>query len=285
MSKLGILAKPLTWFMALMVAAFLAGCGGNGSGGTGGGTSGGTGAGTPTAAGAGTGVGGVGHGPAPVNLGTAGNYVILAKTAISTTSGSAVTGDLGISPAAASFITGFGLVMDGTGCFSTSSMVTGSVYAADYNTGGCATPALLTTAVGDMLTAYTDAVGRAPDYTELAAGNIGGLNLGPATYKWSGVVTIPTDLTLTGGPNDVWIFQIGGGLTVSPGVHITLAGGALPQNIYWATVAAASLDTTSQFKGVLLSSTQITLKTGASTNGRLLAQTGVALDANAVTKP
>lgn len=278
MSKLGTFAKPLTWFMALLLAAFLAGCGGGGSNGA---------AGTviPTAAGAGTGVGGAGHGPAPVNLGTAGNYVILAKTAISTTSGSAITGDLGISPAAASFITGFGLVLDGTGCFSTSSLVTGKVFAADYNTGGCATPALLTTAVGDMQAAYTDAVGRAPDYTEVGAGNIGGLNLGPATYKWSGVVTIPTDVTLTGGPNDVWIFQIGGGLTVSPGVHITLAGGALPQNIFWATVAAASLDTTSQFKGVILSTTQITMKTGASTKGRLLAQTGVALDANAVTQP
>ncbi|MBC8008083.1 MAG: DUF3494 domain-containing protein, partial [Prolixibacteraceae bacterium] len=68
----------------------------------------------------------------------------------------------------------------------------------------------------------------------------------------------------------------------SSGVQIILAGGALPQNVYWATVAAADIGTTSQFKGVLLSQTSIVTKTGASVNGRLLAQTAVNLDANAV---
>ena len=109
------------------------------------------------------------------------------------------------------------------------------------------------------------------------SGNIGGLNLAPATYKWGTGVLIPSNLTLTGGANDVWIFQIAQGLSVSPGVQIILAGGALPQNIYWATFAAASLDTTSKFKGTILSQTSITMKTGATINGRLLAGTGIAL--------
>jgi hypothetical protein len=144
------------------------------------------------------------------------------------------------------------------------------------------TSSALTTATTDQSTAYTDATGRAPDYTELATGNLGGLNLGPATYKWSTGVTIPTDLTLTGGPNDVWIFQIAQGLSVASAVRITLAGGALAQNVYWATFAAADLGTTSHFSGTLLSQTSITMKTGASISGKLSAGTAVNLDTNVV---
>jgi hypothetical protein len=142
---------------------------------------------------------------------------------------------------------------------------------------------LVDNAVADMGTAYTNAAGRAPDYTELGAGNIGGLNLGPATYKWGTGVLIPTDVTLTGGPNDVWIFQIAQGLTVSPGVQVHLAGGALPQNIFWQTFGDAAFDTTSKFKGVILSQTQIVLKTGTTLDGRALAQTQVTLDHTTVT--
>jgi Ice-binding-like len=87
------------------------------------------------------------------------------------------------------------------------------------------------------------------------------------------------------GPNDVWIFQIAQGLTVSSGVQIILAGGALPKNIYWATFAAADLGTTSKFNGVILSQTSIVMKTGASTNGRLMAGTAVDLAQNTVTQP
>ena len=137
-------------------------------------------------------------------------------------------------------------------------------------------------AVADMGTAYADAAARTPDYNELGTGNIGGLNLGPATYKWTTVVSIPTNVTLTGGANDVWIFQISQGLSVASGVQVVLTGGALPRNIFWATVAAADLGTTSKFKGVILSQTSIVTKTGATVNGRLLAQTAVNLDANAV---
>lgn len=120
-------------------------------------------------------------GPAPVVLGTADNYAVLAETLISTTAtaGTAVTGDIGISPAAATFIQGFSLALDPTGCFSTTtpaSLVTGRVYAADYSTGGCTTPANLATAIGDMMIAYTDAAGRTtPDFTELGGGDISGL--------------------------------------------------------------------------------------------------------------
>ena len=274
MNRRQSLLKPLMWSMALLLGASLAACGdGDGAGSSSGG---------PTGAGAGNGAGGAGRGPAPVNLRAAGNFVVLAKTAVSTTGVTAVTGNVGLSPAAASLITGFSLVADATNVFSTSSLVTGQVFAADY---AVPTPSNLTAAVLDMQTAYTDAAGRAPDVTELGAGNIGGLNLGPATYKWGTGVSIPTNVTLTGGANDVWIFQIAQGLTVGNGVQIILAGGALPKNVFWQTFAAADLGTTSQFNGVILSKTEITMKTGASSNGRLLAQTAVSLDKNTVTQP
>jgi len=138
-------------------------------------------------------------------------------------------------------------------------------------------------AVADMGTAYTNAAGRTPDYTELGAGNIGGLNLGPATYKWGTGVLIPTNVTLTGGANDVWIFQIAQGLTVSAGVQVILAGGALPKNIFWQTFGDADFGTTSKFQGVVLSQTQIILKTDSTLDGRALAQTQVTLDKTLVT--
>jgi hypothetical protein len=92
-----------------------------------------------------------------------------------------------------------------------------------------------------------------------------------------------SNVSLTGGPNDVWIFQVSQGLIVASGVQIILAGGALPQNIYWQVFAAADLGTTSQFKGTIISQTSIVMKTGASINGKLLAGTAVNLDHNTVT--
>lgn len=221
-------------------------------------------------------------GPAAVNLGTAGNYVILAKSAISTTGTTSIVGDLGLSPSAASFITGFALSTPPT-TFTTSGLVTGKVYASDYD---APTPATLTTAVLDMQAAYTDAAGRTlPDYTELGAGNIDGLTLTPGLYKWGTGVSIPIGVTLTGGANDVWIFQIAQDLTVGNGAIVTLAGGAQARNIFWQVAGQVTLGTTSAFKGIILSQTLIGFNTGATITGRALAQTAVTLDATAVTNP
>lgn len=226
--------------------------------------------------------GGVEGASAPVDLGTAGNYAILAKSGISTVPPSAVTGDLGVSPIDSTAITGFSLLLDGSNQFSTSSQVTGKIYAADYSP---PTPADLTTAVRDMETAYTDAAGRAADVTELGAGNIGGLTLVPNVYKWGTGVTIPTNVTLSGGRNDVWIFQIAEGLTQASATRINLSGGALPGNIFWQVFGPVDIGTTAHFEGVLLSQTSIAMRTGASINGRLLAQTAVTLDAGTITQP
>ena len=136
-----------------------------------------------------------------------------------------------------------------------------------------------------MEAAYTNAAGRAADVTELGSGYIGGLTLAPGVYKWSSVVTILTDVTLSGGANDVWIFQIAGGLTQAAATRVNLIGGALAKNIFWQVAGVASMGATAHMEGVILSATGITLVTGASVNGRLLAQTAVTLQMNTVTSP
>jgi hypothetical protein len=217
-----------------------------------------------------------------VNLGTAGLFAILAKSAISTVPTAAITGNLGVSPAAATFITGFSLTADSTNVFSTSPQVTGKVFAADYTP---PTPSDLTTAVGDMQLAFTDAAGRAPGVTELGAGNIGGMTLAAGVYKWGTGLLIPTDVTLSGSATDVWIFQIAQDLTMSSGVKVVLAGGALAKNVFWQVAGQVDLGTTAHCEGVVLTQTAITLRTGASINGRLLAQTAVNIDGSTVVQP
>jgi hypothetical protein len=216
-----------------------------------------------------------------VQLGAAGNFVIVAKSAINNSATSAVTGDLGISPAATSYITGFSLT-NATG-YATSAQVTGKIFAADM---AVPTPTNMTTAVNNMVTAYNDAAGRpSPDFLELGTGNIGGKTLVPALYKWTGNVTIPADVTISGGANDIWIFQIAGNLTMSSAVRMTLLGNAQAKNIFWQVAGQATFGTTAHVEGIILSKTGITFQTGASMSGRALAQTAVILDANTITMP
>jgi len=219
----------------------------------------------------------------PVDLGTAGGFVILAKSGIETTGVTSIDGNIGISPAAASYIHGFGLSLVGE--YATSELVIngGKVYASDY---APPTPANMTTAVSNMETAFTDAAGRTgPDYTELYAGDISGQNLTPGLYKWGTNVWINTDVTLTGSSGSVWIFQISQDLIVASDASVLLAGGALPKNIYWQVSGSTSLNTTSHLEGVVLCKTAITLANGATVNGRLLSQTAVTLIANTIVKP
>ena len=144
----------------------------------------------------------------------------------------------------------------------------------------------LTAAVLDMETAYLDAEGRvSPDFIELGAGEIGGLTLKPGLYKWGTPLLISTDVTLEGGPNDVWIFQVAGTLNQANGTRVTLAGGALPKNIFWQVADAVTLGTTAHFEGVVLGKTMVAANTGASANSRFFAQTAVTLQMNAITQP
>jgi ice-binding like protein len=218
----------------------------------------------------------------PVNLGTAGDYAILAKTGISTVPDSVIVGDIGVSPIAATAITGFGLTADATNVFSTSPQLTGKAYAADY---AAPTSSKLGTAVGDMMTAYTDAAGRAVDYTDLYAGDLSGRTLSPGVYKYNSAVVINSDVTLNGGPNDVFIFQIANGINQATDTRVTLTGGAQAKNIIWQAAETVAIGTGAHFEGVILGKTNITLGTHASVNGRLLAQTAVTLIMNTVVAP
>jgi hypothetical protein len=219
--------------------------------------------------------------PAPVNLGTSGDFVILAKTGISTTGVTSVVGDMGVYPIDHTAITGFGLMLDPSGTYSTSVLVIGKIYAADYTD---PTPAKMLAAIGDMEIAYTDAAGRTlPDYTELYNGDLTGQTLTHGLYKWgTGVMVSAGGVIISGTPDDVWIFQIAQDLTLANGAIITLQGGAQPANIFWQVAGQVTLGTSSQFKGVVLCQTLIAMETGGAFDGRALAQTAVTTDANSI---
>jgi len=222
--------------------------------------------------------------PAPVDLGTAGHFAILTKTGITNVPISNITGDMGVSPIAAASITGFSLIADSTNTFSTSSQVTGKIYAANY---AAPTPANLTTSIANMETAYTDAAGRAPDYTGLFAGNLSGRTLPPGVYKWSTGVMVTSNVTLYGPSTAVWIFQISGDLTLGSGAKVLLSGGAQAANVFWQVGGGTGVEigTTAHVEGTILAKKAIHLRTGASLNGRALAQTAVTLAKNKVVIP
>ena len=226
-----------------------------------------------------------GLGPLPINLGTASDFSILTKSGISTTGVTLVNGNIGVSPVAATAITGFGLIMDSSNEFSKTPIVTGRVYASTYS---APTPAKMTTAVSDMETAFTTAnnlVTPAP-IVGLYAGDISGRILPAGLYKWgTGVLITNAGVTLTGGANDVWVFQIAQNLTVDNSAKITLIGGAQAKNIFWIVTGQATLGTNVDFSGNILSKTLISLNTGAKVTGKLLAQTAVTLNASTVIQP
>jgi hypothetical protein len=217
-------------------------------------------------------------GQAPVSLGAARTFAILTKSGVTDVFASAINGDVGASP-----ITGAAIHV------TCAEVMTGTVYS--VNAAGplpcrVTDPTLLTKAVGDMEIAYTDAAGRVlPDFIDLGAGQIGGLTLVPGLYKWNTKVLISTDVTLSGGKNEIWIFQIVGTLAQASATKVILKGGARAKNIFWQTSGAVSIGTTAHTEGVILAKTMIAMKTGASANGRLLAQTAVTLQKNAVTHP
>ncbi|KZV88201.1 antifreeze protein [Exidia glandulosa HHB12029] len=219
-------------------------------------------------------------GPAAVNLRTAGNYAILAKTGISTVPKSVITGNIAVSPAAGAFLTGFASTPPTTS--STSTQVVGQLFAADYKS---PTPSVLTQAVLDLGTAIVDANGRTNGTLNLGAGNIDGRVLSPGLFKWTSGVNIPTVLVFSGSARDTWILQVAGTLNLGSASEVLLIGGAVAKNIFWVVGGDISIGAGAAFSGILLGSTAATLKTGATLNGRILVQTAVALQKATVTQP
>jgi hypothetical protein len=219
---------------------------------------------------------------AAVNLRSLSGFVVLAGSKVSNIPTSDITGDIGLSPAAGSLITGFG-----------GSEVTGTIFTVDENgpAGSQAAATALTAAQGDLTTAYNDAAGRTPvptgPFLDPGAGDIGGMTLVPGLYKFTSALAITgSDLTLTGTATDVWIFQIASDLNVGNGIQVTLAGGALAANVFWQVGTSATLGTTSVFRGTIMADQSISLNTGATLIGRALASiAAVTLASNTIKKP
>ena len=266
--------KPLMWSMALVTAAVVAGCGGGGGGGS---------APAPAAPAAAAGV--CSGGASCVTLGTASDYAILAQSGVtSTASGSAVTGDVGLNAAEGGF-TGFGqTVAPATPSFATSTLVNGKMFARSY---ADPTPANLATATTDASNAYADAAAKVTTFpVNPTAGTISAANnpVAPAVYNWTTAVSL-SDVTLNGGPNDVWVFQIGGALNQAAASTVTLTGGAQAKNVFWQVGSAVTLGAGAHLVGTVLSNAGITLGAGSVVDGRLLATTAVTIDTSTVTKP
>jgi len=202
----------------------------------------------------------------PVNLGSTAGFAILAGAAITTTGGGIINGDVGASP------------ISGSAIGIPAAQVNGTIYTVDASgpAGSVMDPDLLNTAMGDLTIAFNDAAGRSPTPTgpflDPGAGNMGGLTLVPGLYKFTSSAFITgSDLTLAGGPDDVWIFQIASELIVGSAIHVVLSGGARARNIFWQVGTSATIGTFAVFKGTILADQAITMNTSSTMDGRALA--------------
>jgi hypothetical protein len=238
--------------------------------------------------------------PASVNLGGAGSYVILTKTGITTTGTTAITGDIAVSPIAASSMTGFGLVKEANTGYATSSTVVGKVFAPDTNYVGAA--AILTPAVGDMGTAYTDAAGRPTTGARSNLGSTGGLG-GPngdlpggpndpfttGVYTYTINVLLKGDLHFRGTSDDIFIIQTSGNVIQSGGFKVILdatsEGTPQAKNIFWQVAGSVTVEAGAHMKGILLVKNGVDFLSEASLEGRVLAQTACTLIQNTIYTP
>jgi hypothetical protein len=201
-----------------------------------------------------------------VALGAAANFVVLAGSTITSTGPTSVTGDLGVSPGTS--VTGF---PPGT--------LIGAQHAGDPTSAQ---------GVADLTIAYNDVAGRTL-CPNAVSGNLGGLTLTAGLYKSTSTLAISSgDLTLDaqGDADALFLFQIATTLTITAGRQVILSGGARASNVYWQVGTSATLGTTSAFQGTIMADQAITLNTGATLNGRVLARIAeVTLDSNTIVRP
>jgi hypothetical protein len=218
--------------------------------------------------------------PAPVDLESACNYAILTKAGITTVPSSNITGNIAVSPIDSGSITGFTLILDSSGQFSTSTQVTGKAFADDYSS---PTQGELNVAVLDLEAAYTNASLRTAT-SSLVDGAIGGLTLTTGVYTFTSGITITSDLTFEGGLDDVFIIQTAGTLTQAANTQVILSGCVQAKNIFWQVADFIFIGTDASMQGILLAKTKVDFITGSSLVGRVLAQTAVTLGMARITQ-
>ena len=202
---------------------------------------------------------------APVGLGTAAPFAVLAGTTITNTGATVISGDVGLSPGSA--ITGFppGLVTNGT------------VQTAD---------ATAVQAQSSLATAYIDAADRTP--ATPVSTDLGGLTLTPGVYQSAAAMSLTGTVTLDAqnNPNAVFVLQTGSTLTTASSSTVDLIGGAQACNVFWQVGSSATLGTSTTFAGSILALTSASVETGATIAGRVLVRNGaVTLDDNVVDVP
>jgi hypothetical protein len=222
-------------------------------------------------------------GPSPVNLGSAGNFGILAGVGISNNAGPSqiINLNVGISPGVRSSVTGF----------PPATMVNGVIYASDdISPPGVA--AMLTQAKLDLTNAYLFAAGASTPAPVTVSGDQGGLTLAPGIYKTTSTLLIQSgNLTLDGqgDVNAVWIFQVASGFTTVGGAggSVILTGGAQAKNVFWQTGSSAIIGDYTSFQGNILALTSITMNSHSTAVGRMLAINAavVMTSTNTINKP
>ena len=203
--------------------------------------------------------------PTMVNMGTASGFAVLAGSGITITGPTTITGDIGTFPTTS--ITGLGNVTL-TGVNQAGSAVTQN-------------------AKNDLVTAYNDAAGRTYDVAYAGGFDLVGLTLNSGVYHDASSLFLSGTLTLDaqGNPDAVWIFQAGSTLITASDSKVNLIGGAQACHVFWQVGSSATLGTYADFVGNILALTDVTLNTGATVNGRVLAENGaVTLDNNTITK-
>jgi len=208
-------------------------------------------------------------GQAPVDLRSAASFAVLAATTITSTNGGTINGDVGLWTGS-TWDAGVPPVV-----------VKGKLHLGDP---------VAALAQKDLTTAYNDAAGRTTGVIVVADGELGAKTLAPGLYRSApgsfAITSVDLTLDAQGDPNAVWIFQMASKLVVGNGRQVILAGGAQAGNIFWQVGSSATLGTTSAVKGNILALTAISIKTGATLDGRALARNAaVTLEANTLTRP